>query len=333
MLSIEWPWLFLILPLPWLIWRFMPSAATGREAALYLPFFNELSVENRSDHGQKPSRWLLYLAIIIWLLLVTSAARPQWVGDPIALPLSGRDILIAIDVSGSMETPDFNMNGQKVTRLDVVKTTAGEFIQRREGDNLGLILFGSQAYLQTPLTFDRATVKAMLDDASIGLAGKDTAIGDAIGLAVKRLREDNIEHKVLVLLTDGANTSGEIDPLKAAELATTEGLKIYTIGIGADSMEVGSFLFGSQTVNPSRDLDETTLKAIAQSTGGQYFRARNTQGLEEIYQQLDELEPRETDSEFFRPTRALFHWPLGLAFLLSLLPPLLSLTQRYLRRA
>jgi Ca-activated chloride channel family protein len=266
--------------------------------------------------------------MIIWCLLVSSAARPQWVGDPIALPLTGRDILIAIDVSGSMETPDFNIKGQQVNRLDVVKTTAGEFIQRREGDNLGLILFGTQAYLQTPLTFDRATVKAMLDDATIGLAGKDTAIGDAIGLAVKRLRDNNIEHRILILLTDGANTSGEVDPLKAAELAASEGLKIYTIGIGADSMQVGaSFLFGPQTINPSRDLDEKTLKTIADSTGGKYFRARDTQGLEDIYSRLDELEPRESDSEFFRPTQSLFYWPLGLALLLSLLPGLIKLTK------
>ena len=328
MLSIEWPWLFLVLPLPWVVWRFMRPAERDREAALYVPFFNELPLNQKTEHSKKHASGLFYLAVIIWILLVTSAARPQWVGDPIALPLTGRDILIAIDVSGSMETADFNINGQKVTRLDVVKSTAGEFIKRREGDNLGLILFGSQAYLQTPLTFDRSTVKTMLDDASIGLAGKETAIGDAIGLAVKRLREDNIEHRVLVLLTDGANTSGEIDPLKAAELASTEELKIYTIGIGAESMEVGSFLFGRQQINPSQDLDETTLKAIAEKTGGQYFRARDTQSLEAIYKQLDELEPRESDSEFFRPTQTLFHWPLGLALLLSMIPALSAIFQQ-----
>ena len=325
MLSFEWPWLFFILPLPWLVWRFARPAKTQREAALYIPFFDALNDANISTSAKKQNPWLLYLAIVIWCLLVSAAARPQWIGDPIALPLTGRDILIAIDISGSMETPDFNINGQQVTRLDVVKTTAGEFIKRREGDNLGLILFGSQAYLQTPLTFDRTTVKTMLDDATIGLAGKETAIGDAIGLAVKRLRRDEIEHRILLLLTDGANTSGEVEPLKAAELAATEGLKIYTIGIGADSMEVGSFLFGTQTVNPSRDLDENTLKAIAQSTGGQYFRAKDTQGLEKIYETLDELEPREADSEFFRPIQTLFHWPLGLALLLSLIPATLNL--------
>lgn len=333
MLSFEWPWLFFILPIPWLIWRFMRPAETGQEAALYVPFYNELATTHKSELSVKRNKSLLFLAAIIWCLLVTSAARPQWIGDPIALPLTGRDILIAIDVSGSMETPDFNLEGQQVTRLDVVKATAGEFIKRREGDNLGLILFGSQAYLQTPLTFDRPTVKAMLDDATIGLAGKDTAIGDAIGLAVKRLKEDDIEHRILVLLTDGANTSGEVDPLKAADLAASEGLKIYTIGIGADRMEVGgSFIFGPQTINPSRDLDEKTLKTIADTTGGQYFRARNTKGLEDIYSRLDELEPRESDSEFFRPTQTLFHWPLGAALLLSLIPSLIQLGKLAMRK-
>ncbi len=328
MLSFEWPWLFFILPLPWLIWRLMTPDESSQEAALYVPFYKEIATN--TPHRTKNSRKsLTILAIIIWCLLVASAARPQWLGDPIALPLTGRDILLAIDISGSMETPDFDFNGQQATRLDVVKSTAGEFIKRREGDNLGLILFGSQAYLQTPLTFDRATVKAMLEDATIGLAGKDTAIGDAIGLAVKRLRKAGIEQRILVLLTDGANTSGEVEPLKAAELAAAEGLKIYTIGIGADRMEVGnSLFFGKQTINPSKDLDEKTLQTIAEKTGGQYFRARDTQSLEDIYAQLDKLEPQKSDSAYFRPTQTLFHWPLALALLLSVLPGLYRLIMR-----
>jgi len=333
MLSFDWPWLFCILPLPFIIWRFARPAETAQEAALYVPFYNEITTQSKNQLSKR-NNFLLYLGILIWCLLVASAARPQWLGEPIVLPLTGRDILIAIDISGSMETPDFNVNGEQVTRLDMVKSTAGEFIKRREGDNLGLILFGSQAYLQTPLTFDRATVKTMLDDATIGLAGKDTAIGDAIGLAVKRLRKDNIEQRILVLLTDGANTSGEVDPLKAAELAATEKLKIYTIGIGADSMEVrNSFLFGKQTINPSKDLDEKTLQTIADSTGGQYFRARDTKGLSDIYKQLDKLEPQQTDSVYFRPTKTLYHWPLSLALLLSLLPGLSKLTRVLVRGA
>ena len=192
----------------------------------------------------------------------------------------------------------------------------GEFIQRRVGDRLGLILFGRQAYLQTPLTFDRETVRTLLHEAVIGLAGKETAIGDAIGLAVKRLQDNDINSRVLILLTDGANTAGEVEPIKAAELAAQHGLKIYTIGIGADEMVVSSF-FGKQRVNPSADLDEKTLTAIAEKTGGRYFRARDTQQLEQIYHLLDKLEPLEKEAQTFRPTAALYAWPLGLALLLA----------------
>jgi len=181
---------------------------------------------------------------------------------------------------------------------------------------VGLILFGTQAYLQTPLTFDRKTVITLLNESAIGLAGDNTAIGDAIGLAVKRLKNQPANSRVLILLTDGANTAGEVSPIKAAELAAENQLKIYTIGIGADEMQVRSF-FGSRTVNPSRDLDEKTLTAIADTTGGRYFRARNTEELDKIYQLLDELEPVEKDKQYYRPRSELYPWPLGLALALS----------------
>ena len=183
---------------------------------------------------------------------------------------------------------------------------------------MGLILFGDNAYLQVPLTFDRKTVQVLLDEAFIGMAGESTAIGDAIGLAVKRLRKNPSEQKVLILLTDGANTSGVVTPLKAAELAAGEGLKIYTIGIGADEMIVRSF-FGNRRVNPSRDLDEDTLRAIADKTGGRYFRARDAEELSKIYGLLDQLEPIEKDQQYFRPRKALYIWPLAGALTLSLL--------------
>jgi len=163
-----------------------------------------------------------------------------------------------------------------------------------------------------PLTFDRKIVITLLNESAIGLAGDNTAIGDAIGLAVKRLKNQHANSRVLILLTDGANTAGEVSPIKAAELAAENQLKIYTIGIGADEMQVRSF-FGSRTVNPSRDLDEKTLTAIADTTGGRYFRARNTQELDKIYQLLDELEPVEKDKQYFRPRSELYPWPLGLA--------------------
>jgi Ca-activated chloride channel family protein len=224
--------------------------------------------------------------------------------------------MLAIDLSQSMDVEDFIVEQTPVDRLVATKNIATQFINRRVGDRLGLILFGSQAYLQTPLTFDRKTVTTLLNESAIGLAGESTAIGDAIGLAVKRLRKQQADSRILVLLTDGANTAGEVTPLKAAELAAANGLKIYTIGIGADEMIVRSF-FSNRKINPSQDLDEKTLKAIADKTGGRYFRARNTRELDKIYHILDELEPVEKDKLYFRPNTELYHWPLAAALLLA----------------
>ncbi len=258
------------------------------------------------------SRGAMLLATLCWLLLVLACARPQWLGAPLELPVSGRDLLLAVDISGSMQTEDFELHGQQVDRLTALKQIADPFIARRSGDRIGLILFGDQAYVQTPLTFDRTMVTQLLDEAAIGLAGKQTAIGDAIGLALKRTAEGEAHKRVLILLTDGANTAGQLAPLKAAELAAQQGLKIYTIGIGADEMQVHSFFF-SQTVNPSADLDEKTLRSIAEQTGGRYFRAHDSAELEQIYQLLDQLEPAVRARELYRPVTDLFVWPLGLA--------------------
>jgi Ca-activated chloride channel family protein len=195
---------------------------------------------------------------------------------------------------------------------------ANDFLGRRVGDRVGLILFGREAYLQTPLTFDRKTVKTLLDEAVIGLAGKETAIGDAIGLAIRTLDDAGVEQgrRVAILLTDGANTAGAVDPLKAAELAAQRNLVIYTVGIGADALTVRS-LFGVRQINPSADLDEAALTAIAAKTGGKYFRARDTAEFLQIYSILDKLEPAESDEQGFRPITELFYWPLGAAVALA----------------
>jgi Ca-activated chloride channel homolog len=319
MIILAWPWVLAALPAPWLARRWLPAAAEAEGAALRVPFFEEVAALRGGVRGERQSQILhLGLAWVAWLLLLLAAARPQWLGDPVALPQTGRDLMLAVDISGSMGTPDMDLNGQQATRLDVVKDVAGRFIRRRVGDRIGLILFGTQAYLQTPLTFDRTTARTMLDEAAIGLAGDATAIGDAIGLAVKRLRHGKAEQRVLILLSDGANTAGEVDPRQAAALAAEAGLKIYTIGIGAEAMRVAG-LFGSTVVNPSSDLDERTLRDVAKATGGAYFRARDTRGLERIYHELDKLEPAREDGRLFRPVRALFYWPLAMALLLSAL--------------
>ncbi len=318
-IEFEWLWMFYLTPLPFLLYLLLPVADTVREAALRVPDLGVFTLGDNVHTGRVVQRRLMLLpALLAWLLLVCAAARPVWVGDPVELPVSGRDLMLAVDISGSMQIEDIIQNDKQVDRLTVVKRMAGEFIERRIGDRIGLILFGSQAYVQTPLTFDRKTVHTLLLDSAIGLAGEQTAIGDAIGLAVKRLLQNPSDNKVLVLLTDGASNAGEVQPTKAAELAAKNGMTIYTIGIGADEMIVNSF-FGSQRVNPSADLDEETLDQIAQTTGGKYFRARDGKQLEQIYTMLDELQPVIQDKQTFRPQHALFYWPLGIAMLLTVL--------------
>ncbi len=316
MIQFEWLWAFALLPLPLLLRLLLPAAKTQQEAALNVPFIEDFQAVSSQSTSISQQRWPLLLAILAWCCLIIAAARPQWIGDPIELPTSGRDLMLAVDLSGSMDTADFKLSGRVVNRLQATQAIAGEFIERRVGDRIGLILFGEQAYLQTPLTFDRDTVRILLYEAVIGLAGQATAIGDAIGLMVKRLGDDENVDQVMILLTDGANTAGEVAPIKAAELAAEKGLKIYTIGIGADEMIVQS-LFGRQRVNPSADLDEKTLSAIAETTGGKYFRARDADELMKIYDLIDQLEPIEQEQQLFRPMKALYVYPLAAALLLA----------------
>jgi len=326
--ALGWPWLLVLLPLPWLIRSLLPESPARDMQALKVPWYQAV-VGSHSGWMKRPV--LAVAATLVWLLLVFAASRPQWVGEIETLPVTGRDLLLAVDISGSMDTQDMIWNDRAVNRLVVVKRVAGEFLQRRRGDRVGLVLFGSRAYLQTPLTFDTETTATLLEESEIGLAGRETAIGDAIGLAVKRLREDTASDRVLILLTDGANTSGEVQPLQAAEFAAREGLTVYTVGVGADEMMVQDF-FGSRMVNPSADLDEDTLRAIADRTGGVYFRARDAEGLAEIYKILDELEPVESDVEAVRPVDELFYWPMSLAYLVAVFAILLSIRPRSWRR-
>ncbi|MBF8270608.1 MAG: BatB protein [Gammaproteobacteria bacterium] len=326
MIQFEWPWLAAILPLPWLLRYLLQPVETSQEAALKVPFLQDF-IDRQAGHRLRLRRWPLWIAALAWLLLVLASMRPLWLGDLIELPVSGRELMLAVDLSASMQEEDFILEGQAVNRLVATKKVAGEFIERRIGDRIGLILFGENAYLQAPMTQDRETVRTLLFEAAIGLAGKATAIGDAIGLAVKRLRERGETNRVLILLTDGANTAGAVQPLEAADLAAREGLKIYTIGVGADEMIVRSF-FGSRRVNPSADLDEGTLRAIAEKTGGRYFRARDTAELDQIYQLLDELEPIAKDAKRFRPQQALYFWPLSGATVLTVLLLTLKLIGR-----
>ncbi|MEH6586380.1 MAG: VWA domain-containing protein [Halioglobus sp.] len=316
-----WPWMILLVPLPWLVRRFAP-VAQGQEPALRAPFFQQwqqLSA-NQGRSSQATGRLPVLAMWALWLLLLVAAARPVWVGEPIELPNSGRDLMLAVDISGSMTIEDMEISDQMVTRIRAVKQVGSRFIEQREGDRLGLILFGSNAYVQSPLSFDTATVQRFLLEAQIGFAGQDTAIGDAIGLAVKRLKERPAENRVLILLSDGKDTASSVQPLDAAKLAADLGIRIYTIGIGADKLTMPGLFgssFGARQVNPSAELDEAGLQLIASLTGGKYFRARNPAELASIYQLLDQLEPIEVDSTSYRPRQALGYLPLLLALAIS----------------
>ena len=321
MWTLAWPWMLLALPLPWLVRRLLPPATAAQEAGLRVPSLGGFALLAERPKVESLLNWRIWVAMLAWLLLVLAAARPERVGDELEVPVSGRNLMLAVDLSGSMDAKDFELGNRRVDRLTATKAVASDFISRREGDRLGLILFGERAYLQVPLTLDRETVNVLLMEAFIGLAGEKTAIGDAITLAVKRIHDQGTaaDEQVLILLTDGANTAGQIDPLKAAELASQIGLRIYTIGIGAEQMVIPSLTGGMRRVNPSADLDEETLTRIAEMTGGRYFRAVDTAGLQQIYRLLDEMEPVAEPEAGFRPVTALFHWPLGGGFILAAL--------------
>jgi Ca-activated chloride channel family protein len=315
MFEFSWWWMGFVLPLPLLI-LLLPATQKRQTAAMRVPSLTE-GLSGQANKRSK-NKINLLLAIVAWIALVAAAARPQWLGEPVSIPSQGRDLMIAVDLSGSMKEEDMVVNGRQTNRLSMIKSVLARFIERRVGDRLGLILFADTAYLQAPLTYDRETVEQLLNEAVIGLVGEQTAIGDAIGLSIKRFQDREESNKVLILLTDGQNTAGNITPEQANELALNNDVTIYTIGVGADSMMKNGF-FSRRLVNPSIDLDETMLTKIAESTGGQYFRARDAQSLEQIYATLDELEPIERESRQMRPLQALYYYPLGLALLLSLL--------------
>jgi Ca-activated chloride channel family protein len=316
MITFAWPWLLLLLPLPLLVY-WLPKKDNNRtSAALIIPQLIESDSINVVSQSNKKTP--LAILTLCWLLTVLALSQPQWLGNAIDIPTEGREMMIAVDLSGSMQIEDMSLRGSTVNRLDMLKVVLGDFIKRRVGDRLGLILFADDAYMQTPMTFDRKTVKQMLDESVLGLVGRKTAIGDAIALAVKRFDAKQKSNKVLLLLTDGQNTAGKISPEQALELAVAKNVTIYSIGIGAEVMLQES-LFGTRRVNPSSELDERTLTKLAKQTGGKYFRAKDSEGMSQIYQLLDQLEPVEQEQQQMRPLTALFYWPLALALLISLL--------------
>lgn len=316
MFTFAWPFAFLLLPLFWIVQKYLPKLQKNNEAMLRVPFLSRIqALDHNATSSVTPHYLKQIFSIIVWILFIFACANPEWVGNPLPIRQDARNIMLAVDVSRSMEIPDLERNNLTIDRLQIVKAVAARFIEKRIGDKLGLILFASNAYLQTPLTFDRKTVLNMLDDATIGLAGERTAIGDAIGLAIKKFNSENFKSRILILLTDGGNNSGAIDPIAAAELAKDNQIKIYTVGIGASKMIVNG-IFGKQMINPSADLDEALLKKIASITQGQYFRAQDEKTLVNILEAIDQLEPISTENKTARPITALFYWPLAAALII-----------------
>jgi Ca-activated chloride channel family protein len=312
MFELAHPWLLLLLPLPLLVYWLVPPYREQKDA-VRTPFFRELSARA----GLEPTTgavilrrnlWQKLLRPLVWVLLVLAATRPQWVDDPITQIESARDLMLAVDLSGSMETRDFtDPEGNRVDRLTAVKLVLEDFVTRRETDRLGLVLFGNAAFLQVPFTLDHQVFLQLLDEAQIGMAGPQTMLGDAIGLGIKTFEASEADQRVLILLTDGNDTGSRVPPPKAAEIAAQNDIRIYTIGVG-DPASAGE-----------APLDEQTLRQIAEVTGGRYFRANDLAELEAVYSQLDELEPLDFETYSYRPKHELYQWTVAAALSLVLL--------------
>ncbi|MFM2483635.1 VWA domain-containing protein [Celerinatantimonas yamalensis] len=313
-----WPLLCLV-PLPWLIQRFFK-----RPESPIAPLINTSLPYVESDQALTARPRIKWLAWLVWLLLLIAAARPQWL-DQATTPIirQGRNMMVAVDLSGSMLIPDMQWKSKPVSRLVALRHLLGQFVENRRGDRIGLILFADHAYLQAPLTFDTTTVHHYVVQMTQGLVGNKTAIGEAIGLGVKELMSLPAKQRVLILLTDGQNTAGVVQPMAAAQVAKANHVRIYTIGIGAKSFEQPT-IFGLQRVNPSQDLDETLLRKIAKMTGGEYFRAANSKQMASIYKQLDQLEPIKGPKQYYRPKHELYVWPLALSIILMLAAPMIT---------
>lgn len=312
MLQFDYPWVLAITLLPVFMYWLAPEFR-DRSEAVRAPFFNRLV----SITGAKPTaaavvltkNWLQKLVwVTIWLLIVAALARPQWVGEPVVRETSARDMMLIVDLSGSMDARDFDgAAGEKISRLEAVKEVVGDFIERRRGDRLALAIFGSAAFLQTSFTDDHDTVRTLLDELQVRMAGPQTMIGDAIGLAIKVFEASESDNKVVVLLTDGNDTGSQMPVARAATIAAENGITIHTIAIG-DPATVGESA-----------LDIPVLEDIAKISDGRFFLGLNRNELVGIYDELDRIEPELVESLAYRPTRSLFHYPLGVAIGLAIL--------------
>jgi Ca-activated chloride channel family protein len=311
MLEFAWPWALALLPLPLLAWWLLPPHR-ARQASIQVPFFDRVAEAT----GQTPQHGAVILrrrvvqmivAVLVWLLAILALARPQWVGDPITHEVAARDLILAVDISGSMEQSDFRASdGQSIRRMDGVKRVVRDFIARRHGDRIALILFGTRAYVQIPFTEDLQTAQALLDQTDVGMAGQQTALGDTIGLAIKTFEAESTREKLLILLTDGNDTASRVPPEHAADIANQHGVVIDTIAVG------------DPDASGENRVDLSILQTVAAATHGRFFRAEDGAQLEAIYADIDKLSPARLSTQSWRPKLPLFQWPLGAAVALAM---------------
>lgn len=320
-LSFAAPWSFLLLPLPLLVWWLAPPHRE-RVPAIRVPFFQRITEQLGLAPGsgsivRRRRLWQLILGAVTWLLIVTALARPELEGEAVNIQKPARDLILAVDISGSMEQNDFvGADGTRQQRLAGVKSVLAEFLKGREGERVALIVFGSKAFVQAPLTTDLDTVLELLQQTEVGMAGPHTALGDAIGLSIRQFESSEVKQRLLILLSDGSDTASRMSPINAATIAAQEQVKILTIGVGDPQGE------------SENRLDEETLQAIAGKTDGEFYFANDQQALTQVYQQIDALAPKKVDSETYRPHTSLAYLPLAGALLLALLGLALRMLDR-----
>jgi len=311
MVELAQPWLLLMLPLPLLSFWLLPPHRQ-RVSSLRVPFFDalvEVAGAEASSGAVVMRRRIMQMVLVClaWILVVLGLAEPEWVGEPIVRSEAARDVMLAIDLSGSMDTRDFpDESGNEVRRMDAVQRVVDQFVAEREGDRVGLIVFGSRPYVQLPFSRDLETARALVDLMDVGMAGPQTALGDAIGLAIRAFESSEVSSRLLILLTDGNDTASTMSPVNAAGIARLAGVEIYTIGIGDPEAQ------GEDRV------DFEVLKSVAEETGGRFFDARDENALAEIYRRIDEMAPAEIRTQSWRPRQSLVHWPAGAVVVLSL---------------
>ncbi|QQX78368.1 VWA domain-containing protein [Shewanella sp. KX20019] len=349
MLEFSYPLMALLLPLPWLINYFVPAFKV-KQAAIKVPFFNLIAAllkasPNSALQYLKPTRWQQCALIFVWVLLVIAMSKPVMLGEPQTRQQIGRDLMVLVDLSGSMETADFSIQSdannrsgntsrsnnsqnsfENISRLDAVKRVLNDFAEQREGDRLGLILFGDAAYLQAPFTSDHKSWLELLNESQVGMAGQSTHIGDALGLAIKLMQagvSDDInstqKDKVVILLTDGNDTDSSVPPIEAAKIAAKKGIRVHVIAMG-DPLTLGE-----------QAMDMSIIEGIARLTGGRAFQAISTTELAAVYQQISELEPANFASFTYQPKQSVHYLPIAAAIIIYLITYLVVFFLRLLR--